>query len=86
MANQGIGDLQYQHVFASIGKFIASKNLQNVCVMEFEDGIIISGSVIYAGSAGFRRNQETFVLGIEELKHMVESSKPTADKRGLFGR
>ena len=71
--------LNYIDLFPALGKFIADKNLQDVCVMEFEDGIIVAGSVLYERRGGTQRAQETFVLSVEDLEKMT-------GRRGLFKR
>jgi hypothetical protein len=79
MAVKAAPDLNYPDVFVALGKFIADKNLQDLCIMEFEQGFIVSGYSVYEGHAGSRRAQETFILSVEELKKM------SSGKRGLFG-
>jgi hypothetical protein len=85
MANP-IADLKYPDLFAALGKFIEDKKLENVCVMEYEDGVIISGYVVYESHSILRRAQETFVLPMEELKRMMGTNLSSTPKRGLFGR
>lgn len=72
--------LNYPEIFAVLGKFITEKKLHDVCVMEFEDGIIVAGSVVYEGRETIRRAQETFVLSRQDLEKM------SGGKRGLFTR
>lgn len=70
-------NLNYIELFPALGKFITDKQLQDVCVMEFEDGIIVSGSVLYDRRGGVRRAQETFVLSADELEKMTGKRGPT---------
>lgn len=84
MASGALADIKYPDLFAQIGKFVAEKNIKDVCVMEFEDGVIITGSVIYDTSVGYKRILETFVLSAQDLQKMIDSG--TDGKRGLFGR
>lgn len=72
-------NLNYPELFAALGKFIADKKLQDICLMEFEDGIIIAGSIIYETRSGTQRSQESFVLSSADLEKM-------SGKRGLFKR
>jgi hypothetical protein len=70
---------KYPDLFTALGKFINDKKLRDVCVIEYEDGIIVSGSVIYDSHQHTRRNQETFVLSRDDLQKMIPQ------RRGLFG-
>ncbi len=74
-------ELKYPDLFAALGKFIENKKLQNVCVMEFEEGIIITGSQVYEASRGPRRRLETIVLSREDLQKLVIPAK-----RGFLNR
>jgi len=74
-------ELKYPDLFAALGKFIEEKKLQNVCVMEFEEGIIITGSQVYEASQGTRRRLETIVLSREDLQKLVIPAK-----RGFLNR
>ena len=70
---------KYAELFAALGKFINDKKLQDVCVFEFEDGMIVTGSTVYNSHDDVRRKQETFVLSTSDLQKM------TPHTRGLFG-
>lgn len=83
MAARSLADLKYPDVFAALGKYIAEKNLQNVCVLEFEDGVILSGSVIYEGREGMQHTEETIILSGKEIEQLIHN---TGGKRNLFGR
>ena len=64
--------IAYPHVFAALGQFIAKKNLRDVCVMEFEGGIIVTGSVFFARGEGMGRTIETKIFSFDELRHMAK--------------
>ena len=80
MAVHVLADLKYPDVFAALGRFVADKKLNDICIMEFEDGVIVSGSVFREARDGLRRKQETFVLSGKELEKLI------GGKRNLFGR
>ncbi len=84
MAVKVLADVKYSDVFAALGRFIEEKQMQDICVMEFEDGIILSGAVVFAGREGERRSIETVVLSSKELSALLGSKKPP--KRGFFRR
>lgn len=69
----------YPDLFTALGKFVAEKKLEDVCLMEFEDGIIITGSVVYETRGSIQRSQETFVLSTADLERMT-------GKRGIMNR
>ena len=62
----------YPEVFAALGKFVAKKKLREVCVMEFEAGFIVTGSLFFDKGEGFGRTIETQVFSFDELRHMVK--------------
>jgi hypothetical protein len=84
MPNPALQNIAYTDLFTALGKFIASKELKDVCVIEFEDGVIVSGSIIYETHDGFRRRQETFVLSAEEIRAWMNSD--SSGKRSVFSR
>lgn len=71
--------LNYPDLFAALGKFIADKKLEDICLLEFEDGMIITGSVVYETRGGIQRSQETIVLSAQDLEKM-------SGKRGPLNR
>ncbi len=80
MPSQALRDIQYTDLFTVLGRFVNEKKMKDVCVMEFEDGVIVTGSVIYDARGGYRREQETYVLSAEELGSML------GGKRNARGR
>lgn len=84
MASQALKNVKYTDLFGALGKFIESKGIKDVCVMEFEEGVIVTGTVVYEVTGGYRRRQDTFILSGDELRLLLETDAP--GKRGLFGR
>ena len=72
-------NFDYPELFAALGKFIADKKLQDIFLMEFEDGIIIAGSILYETRGDTQRSQETFILSAQDLEQMI-------GKRGISNR
>ncbi len=64
--------LDYPQLMTTVGRYIAKKNLCDVCVMEFEHGILIVGTVLYQTDEGTERHTETHALSIEELERLVK--------------
>ena len=64
--------LDYAQMMATIGRYIVKKNLSDVCVMEFEHGILIVGSAFYEAGEDAGRRTETHVLSVEELERLAE--------------
>lgn len=71
----------YPRLLEAVGQVISAKNLSDVCIMEFEDGLIVSGSVVVEGRGGIHHGLETIVLSRQELSTMLTA----LPKRGLFG-
>lgn len=83
MANKALEGISYPDVFSALGKFIADNNLYDVFVMEFEQGIIVTGSSAASSASGYII--ETHVLSATDLRNLIAKSKQS-EKRGLFGR
>lgn len=64
-------EVQYPEVLAAVGRFIAKQGLSNVCIMEFEKGVIITGSVLFEAGESYQRRMETHVLSEEELRRLI---------------
>ncbi len=74
--------VQYPDAFAAIGRYIAKHSLKDVCVLEFEKGVIITGSLLYETGEGYQRRTETHVLSDEDLLRLIRGQeKPTSQKR-----
>lgn len=71
MSPLGSSGLQYPEALAAVGRFIVKQGLSNVCVMEFEKGIIITGSVLYEAGESYQRRMEVHVLSEQELRHLI---------------
>lgn len=64
--------IRYPETFAAIGQFIAKRKLEDVCVMEFEGGIIVTGSLFFDKGEGFGRSIETKIFSFAELQRMAK--------------
>lgn len=64
--------LDYPQLMATIGRYIAKRNLSDVCVMEFEHGILIVGTALYEAHEDTGRRTETHVLSLAELERLVK--------------
>ncbi len=72
MSPLGSTQVHYPEAFAAIGRFIAKHGLKDVCVLEFEKGVIITGSMLYETGEGYQRRTETHVLSEEELNRLIK--------------
>lgn len=63
--------VRYPEVFSALGRFIVKHDLKNVCVMEFEQGIIVIGDVLYEVGEGMNRRTETHILSHDDLQRLV---------------
>ncbi len=70
----GSGQLRYPDVLSSIGRLIAQKQLSDVCIVEFEQGVIVTGSVLYEAGESYNRRTETYVLSVDDLKRMEKGA------------
>jgi hypothetical protein len=72
MGHLGTAPLEYPQVLAAVGRYIAKQKMRDVCVMEFERGVIITGAVIYSSGETTGRYVEAKVLSFEELQKLVK--------------
>ncbi len=64
--------IAYPEIFAALGRFIAKEKMRDVCVMEFEHGVIVTGSVSYATGDTLTHYIETKVLSFEDLQRLMK--------------
>ncbi len=64
--------IAYPELFSAIGHFVATRKLRDVCVMEFEGGMIVSGSTFFERGEGFGRAIETRVFSFDDLLQLVK--------------
>ncbi len=74
MGPLGSGHVSYSDAFAAIGRFVAKKNMSDVCVLEFEHGVIVSGSVIFVAGENYRRQVETHVFSEDDLRRLIKGA------------
>ncbi len=66
--------LSYADTLAAIGRMAAKKQLSDLCVMEFEEGVIVTGSIFFATGDRFGRKIETLVLSPDDLKRLIKEA------------
>jgi hypothetical protein len=64
--------IPYPELLRAIGRFIVKRGITNVCVMEFEDGVIVTGTVLYETGETMGRRTETHILSGEDLHRLVK--------------
>ncbi len=74
MGPLGSGRVPYSDAFAAIGHFVSKKNMSDVCVLEFEHGVIVSGSVLFVAGENYRRQVETHVFSVDDLRKMIKGA------------
>ncbi len=72
MGPLGSGRVSYADAFAAIGRFIANRHMSDVCVLEFEHGVIVSGSILFVAGESYRRQVETQVFSEDDLRKMIK--------------
>ncbi len=74
MGALGGRNLGYADAFKAIGRFVERKQLTDVCVMEFEQGLIVTGSVLYPAGESYNRNIETHILSQDDLRRLMKEA------------
>jgi hypothetical protein len=62
----------YVKVLAAIGNFATKQGLDDVCVMEFEDGMILTGSTIVEVGDILNRHNVTHIFSTQDLQKMLK--------------
>ncbi len=70
----GSGRISYADAFAAIGRFCTKKSMSDVCVLEFEHGVIVSGSTLFVSGENYRRQVETHVFSEQDLRQMIKGA------------
>ncbi len=64
--------LDYSKVLASIGQFAAKQGLTDICVMEFEEGMILIGSLIFETGEILNRQTVSHIFSADDLQKLVK--------------
>jgi hypothetical protein len=65
---------RYPEVLAALGRFIAKNGMSDVCIMEFENGVIVTGSVLYETGEDMNRYIATHILSHSDLARLVKEA------------
>lgn len=63
--------ISYPDALAALGRYIAKKGLTDVCLMEFESGFIVLGSVLYETGESYGRRMEMQTFSFDELQRLI---------------
>jgi hypothetical protein len=72
MGTLGKNQLDYAQVFAALGHFISKEELSNTCVLEFEGGVIVTGTKVFTVGDNLARHTITRVFSEDELKQLTK--------------
>ncbi len=75
MSTLGKTQIAYSDAFAALGRFVSQQDLSDVCVMEFDGGVIVTGSKMYATGESLRRHIATHVLSNEDVLRLIKGGK-----------
>jgi hypothetical protein len=80
MSTLGKTEIPYSDALAALGRFISEQAMSDVCVMEFSDGVIVTGTKIHATGEILSRHIATHVLSNEQVMQLVKGSKHAAPR------
>ena len=63
--------IDYAKALAAIGNFAAKQGLGDICVMEFEEGMILIGSKIYETGEILNRQSVSHIFSVDDLQKMI---------------
>lgn len=66
--------LKYTEALGGVARFIQRRHLSDVCILEFEQGIIVTGSALYETGESYNRCTETHVLSVDDLKQIMKEA------------
>ncbi len=76
----GKTEITYSDALAALGRFISKESMSDICVMEFADGVIVTGSKMHATGELISRHIATHVLSNEQVMQLVKESKNAAPR------
>lgn len=80
--------IDYPELLRSLGQFIQQQHLNEVTILEFDRGWIISGITYQSTAQGFIRVPADFVLSHDELRHLIQTMrdqrKPEPPQKGRW--
>ncbi len=62
----------YARALAAIGQFATKQGLSDICVMEFEEGMILIGSMIYDTGEILNRQTVSHIFSVDDLQKMIK--------------
>jgi hypothetical protein len=68
----GNAPLTYPNVMAAVGRFVAKQQMADVCILEFENGIIVTGSILYSTGETTSRYVKTHVFSAQDLQKLIK--------------
>jgi hypothetical protein len=72
MSTLGKTTITYLDAFAAISRLITNEEMSHVCVMEFEGGIIVTGSKLYTVGERINRHMVTHVLSNDDIQRLIK--------------
>ncbi len=66
--------LKYPDALGALGRYIARKGLTDVCLMEFESGFVIVGSMLYETGESYNRQIETHTVSFDDLRRLIQEA------------
>ena len=72
MSALGSASLPYPSVLAALGRFIAREKMLDVCILEFENGVIVTGSILYSTGETTSRYSKTQVFSVQDLQKLIK--------------
>jgi hypothetical protein len=64
--------IPYPEMMTVVGRFIAKRGIKDICVLEFENGVIVTGSALYETGEVMGRRIETHVLSADDLQRLAK--------------
>lgn len=65
--------LRYDLLLAALGRFAEEHRLSDLCILEFEEGVIMQGTTLVQTVEGYKRSAVTHVLSRDDIKELVRN-------------
>ncbi len=73
MAASEANRIRYDLLLAALGRFAEEHRLNELCILEFEEGVILQGTTLVQTAEGYKRLPETHVLSHADAREMVRN-------------
>ena len=76
----------YEKLLRAVGRFCDEQKLDEVCVLEFEKGIVLQGLHVSSTGEGYIRHLVSYTWSYEQIAHLAKGGELPAVEPGPAGQ